>query len=83
MLAEAELRSQEAKELTEELLDRRIVDWVGMMADKHVKRVELDKRQTQMITLITGFKNSTAPQQQGGGEAARSTADQLPHQFSP
>ena len=67
MQAEAELRSQEAKELTEELLDHYTNDWVGLIADKHGKRVELNKRQTQMMTLITGFENSTAPQQRGRG----------------
>ena len=65
---------QETKELTEELLDHRIDDWVGLMADE---RVELNKKLTQMLTLIAGFENSIAPQQQGGDGAARSSADLL------
>ena len=40
MLADAELKMQEAKERTEELLDRHIDDWVGLMADEYGKRVE-------------------------------------------
>ena len=74
---EAELRMQEAWELTEELLDHHNDDWVGLMAEEHGKIVELDKRPTQMITLIAGFEDSIAPQQQGGGGAARYTTYHL------
>ena len=57
---EAERRMQETKELTEELLDHHIDDWVGLMADEHRKSVQLDKNLTQMLTLIAGFEDSIA-----------------------
>ena len=42
-LMEADLRMQEAKQLTEELLNHHNNDWVGLMVDKHGKRMEFDK----------------------------------------
>ena len=76
-LMEAELRRQEARELTEELLDHHLNGWEGLGVDERRKRVKLDKRQTQIRTVIAGFKDSLALQQQGGGGAARSAADHL------
>ena len=73
----SELRMREAKELTEELLGHQHDDWAALMADIHRKRVELDRRQFQMRTMIAGFEDLIAPQQQGGGGAARPTTDHL------
>ena len=76
-LMEAELRMQEAKELTKELLGHHHNDWASLVVDEHRKRGELDKRQIQMMTLIASFEESIAPQQQGECGAARSAADHL------
>ena len=47
------------------------------MADEHRKRVELNRRGLQMRTMIAGYEDSIAPQQLGGGGAARSATDHL------
>ena len=63
---------QEARDLTKELLDHHHDDGKALVVDDHKKCVELDMRQLQIRTLITGFKEPIAPQQQGGGGAAQS-----------
>ena len=65
MLVTTELRMREAKELTKELtkelLGHQHNDWPALMANEHRKRVELDRRQLQLRTLIAGFENSIPP----------------------
>ena len=63
-LIDAKLRIQEARELTKKLLDQHIDDW-------------LDKKLTQMLALIADIEDLLAPQEQGGGGAARPSANLL------
>ena len=64
MLIDTKLKMQEAKELSMELLDHHEDNW-------------LDKKRTQLLTLITDLEVSIAPQQQEGGGAEQSFTDHL------
>ena len=77
LLAKAGLTMQEARDLTKELLDHHHDVGEVLVVDEHRKCVELDKRQLQIRTLINGFKEPIAPQQQARAGAARSTTDHL------
>ena len=72
-LVTTELMMREAKELTkeltEELLGHQHDDWPALMADEHRKRMELDRRQLQLRTLIAGLEDLIPPQQIGGDGA--------------
>ena len=64
VLMKAELRLQEAKELTKDLLDHETNDREGLELDQHRKCVEFDKWHMEMITLIAGEKGHEAKQRQ-------------------
>ena len=66
-LLEAKDRRREAKELTRELLT---IKTRGAGAGRAQEVcVEFDKRQLELLTLITGLEDSLAPQQGVGGAA--------------
>ena len=64
MLMEVDLRMQEAKELTKELLNHRNNNWAGLMVDEHRKRMKFGKGQIRMRTLIARFEDAALAEQQ-------------------
>ena len=66
-LKKAELRLQEAKELTKELMEQEVNDPAGLEQDEHRKCLEFDKRQMELKSLIAILEDLLAPQQGGGG----------------